>query len=89
MKGGSGTAWSRLCESCGDAMLNAGKDLAAARKLTTAWKEDYNHHRSHSSLGYLPPVEFAARCRPVGESRSELHEAVVYYSLPCRVCISR
>jgi transposase InsO family protein len=38
------------------------ESLAAARKLSTAWKEDYNHHRPHSSLGYLTPVEFAARC---------------------------
>jgi putative transposase len=35
--------------------------VAAARKLTTAWKDDYNHHRPHSSLGYLTPGEFAAR----------------------------
>jgi transposase InsO family protein len=38
------------------------ESLAAARKLTTAWKDDYNHHRPHSSLGYLVPAEFAARC---------------------------
>ena len=38
------------------------ESLAAARTLTTAWKEDYNHHRPHSSLGYVPPCEFAARC---------------------------
>ena len=37
-------------------------NLPAARKLTLAWKEDYNHHRPHSSLGYVPPSEFAARC---------------------------
>ena len=36
--------------------------LAAPRKLSTAWKEDYNHHRPHSSLGYVTSVEFAARC---------------------------
>ncbi|QDV71894.1 IS2 transposase TnpB [Botrimarina mediterranea] len=38
------------------------ESLAAARKLTVAWKEDYNHHRPHSSLGYVTPAEFAARC---------------------------
>ena len=37
-------------------------NLSAARKLTRAWREDYNHHRPHSSLGYVPPSEFAARC---------------------------
>jgi putative transposase len=35
---------------------------AAARKLTAAWRNDYNHHRPHSSLGYVAPAEFAARC---------------------------
>jgi transposase InsO family protein len=38
------------------------ESLAAARKLTAAWRKDYNHHRPHSSLGYRTPVEFAARC---------------------------
>lgn len=38
------------------------ESLAAARKLSTAWKDDYNHHRPHSSLGYMTPAEFAARC---------------------------
>jgi transposase InsO family protein len=37
------------------------ENLAAARRLTAVWKEDYNHHRPHSSLGYQTPVEFAAR----------------------------
>jgi putative transposase len=42
--------------------LEVFESLAAARKLTQAWREDYNHHRPHSSLGYVTPVEFAARC---------------------------
>jgi len=38
------------------------ENLTAARNLTAAWKEDYTYHRPHSSLGYLTPAEFAARC---------------------------
>ena len=38
------------------------ESLDAAQKLTAAWREDYNHHRPHSSLGYVTPSEFAARC---------------------------
>jgi putative transposase len=35
-------------------------NLRAARELTAAWREDYNHHRPHGSLGYQTPAEFAA-----------------------------
>ena len=35
-------------------------NLAAARSLTAAWREDYNHHRPHSSLGYQTPSAFVA-----------------------------
>jgi putative transposase len=38
------------------------ESLSAAKKLTWQWREDYNQHRPHSSLGYVTPVEFAARC---------------------------
>ena len=38
------------------------ESVSAARQLTAAWREDYNHHRPHSSLGYVTPAEFAARC---------------------------
>jgi transposase InsO family protein len=31
--------------------------VAAARQLGAAWREDYIHHRPHSSLGYLTPAE--------------------------------
>lgn len=38
------------------------ENIASARKLTASWKEDYNHHRPHSSLDYQTPAAFAARC---------------------------
>ncbi len=36
--------------------------LTQARVVITDWKQDYNHRRRHSSLGYLPPAVYAAGC---------------------------
>ncbi len=36
--------------------------LSHARACGVAWREDYNDYRPHSSLGGLPPNEFARRC---------------------------
>ena len=46
-----------------DECLNASwfGNLFEARAKIAAWKEEYNHERPHSSLGYLPPAEFARR----------------------------
>ena len=38
-------------------------NLAHARALIAEWRRDYNEDRSHSSLGRIPPAEFAARHR--------------------------
>lgn len=40
--------------------------LAEARVLSAGYREQYNHERPHSSLGYRTPVEFAAACVPSG-----------------------
>ncbi len=47
----------RLREEC----LNVSwfENLFDARRKVTAWKEEYNQERPHSSLGYLTPAEFA------------------------------
>jgi transposase InsO family protein len=38
--------------------------LEDARWCVDRWRLDYNHHRPHSSLGYVPPAVFAARWPP-------------------------
>jgi len=37
--------------------------LTEAKVVTEDHRLDYNHRRPHSSLGYVPPAQFAARCR--------------------------
>jgi putative transposase len=37
--------------------------LTEAREKITAWKEDYNRNRPHTSLGNLTPQEFALKSR--------------------------
>jgi putative transposase len=32
--------------------------------LAENWRQEYNHHRPHSSLNYMTPAAFAARCIP-------------------------
>ncbi len=38
------------------------ESLLTSRKLTAAWRDDYNHHRPHGSLGYVTPAAYGARC---------------------------
>ena len=38
--------------------------LEDARRKIESWRLDYNHFRTHSSLGDIPPAEFAARFSP-------------------------
>jgi transposase InsO family protein len=53
-----------------DELLNAEEfaDVREARALAASWRHEYNHHRPHSSLGYVPPAVFAAMLAgpPVG-----------------------
>jgi putative transposase len=39
--------------------------LSHMRSVIDNWRDDYNHHRPHSTLGYMPPAAFAARWRPI------------------------
>jgi putative transposase len=47
------------------------ENVAGARRLTPARKEDYNQHRPHGSLGYMTPVEFAARSADSAPGRAQ------------------
>jgi putative transposase len=49
----------RLRDEC----LNANwfTSLTDARRKVETWRLDYNQQRPHSSLGYLPPAEFARK----------------------------
>jgi putative transposase len=55
-----------FCESFNgrmrDELLNESLFLSLdhARTAIGKWKEDYNHKRPHSALGYLPPATYAA-----------------------------
>lgn len=42
--------------------LEVFESIPAARRLTAAWKDEYNNHRPHSSLGYRTPSQFASQC---------------------------
>jgi transposase InsO family protein len=47
-----------------DELLDAEEfgNLLEAKVLARAWRQEYNHARPHSSLGYRTPAEFAAGC---------------------------
>jgi len=49
----------RLRDECLN--VNQFLSLADARQKIEDWRQDYNHHRPHGSLGHLTPVEFVAR----------------------------
>jgi putative transposase len=53
----------RLRDEC----LNANwfQSVEQAKQRIEDWREEYNRERPHSSLGYLTPVEFAARGAPL------------------------
>jgi len=55
-----------------DELLNAEifEDLLDAKSLASHWRDEYNHRRPHSSLGYAPPSVYASRvaAAPLGAS---------------------
>lgn len=50
------------------------ENLSHARGCGSAWREDYNEYRPHSSLGGLSPSEFARRCAASGPAAPPLQQ---------------
>ena len=48
--------------------------LADARDKIEQWRNDYNRHRPHSSLGDLTPMEFAKNCILSASPMAQLQE---------------
>lgn len=46
--------------------------LDEVRAVLKAWRDDYNHHRPHGSLGRLTPSEFAAKGQKTDPEAPEL-----------------
>ena len=78
-----GSPWQNgLCESFNgklrDEYLSQAELLSEAdtRLKARVWREDFNDHRPHSSLGYLTPSEFARRCADSATfaARTPLHQ---------------
>jgi putative transposase len=59
---------SRIRDECLN--INSFWSLAQARVVIGDWKHDYNHHRRHSALGYLPPAVYAAACTHRGDAHA-------------------
>lgn len=51
---------SRVRDECLN--INMFWSLTQARVVISDWKEDYNHRRRHSALGYQAPTDYAAAC---------------------------
>jgi transposase InsO family protein len=49
--------------------------LAEAKMLASAYRDEYNHHRPHSALGYKTPAEFAAAQLASGSATLHLRQA--------------
>jgi putative transposase len=45
------------------------RSRAEAKVVVEAWRKHYNAVRPHSTLGYLTPMEFAAKCRDAADDR--------------------
>jgi len=60
----------RLCDECQN--VNEFASIKDAKQKIELWRQDYNHHRPHSSLGHLTPNEFAMQGRETASETARL-----------------
>jgi hypothetical protein len=48
------------------------------RRSSSAWRDDYNHHRPHGALGHLTPSEYAERCQQPTSEVAPLQLSLVW-----------
>jgi putative transposase len=60
----------RLRDECLN--VNEFVSIEDARQRIEIWREDYNHHRPHSSLGHLTPIEFARQGQGTASETAKL-----------------
>ena len=56
------------------------QNLFDARRKIAAWRKEYNEERSHTSLGYRAPKEFAALSRGKDGDEAALGNASAFAS---------
>ena len=60
----------RLRDECLN--VNEFASIEDAKQKIELWRQDYNHHRPHSSLGHLTPNEFAMQGRETASETAKL-----------------
>ncbi len=56
----------------GKAVPQVCKEIEISQQTYYRWRIDYNHYRPHSSLDYMAPAAFAARCLEQGSGTLRL-----------------
>ena len=57
----------------GQIMTNSGKRHTPEQVIIGDWKDEYNHHRRHSSLCYLTPSRVRSALHPSNRNRRLTH----------------
>ncbi len=55
--------------------------LSHMRSVIDNWRDDYNHHRPHSTLGYMPPALFPAQCRQLADGTAQTNASTTMQTL--------